>query len=298
MANEPMDRVVPLDELNDFKVADGDPDVRGWDVVSSDGRKVGEVDQLLVDRAAMKVRYLDVDLDDELAGDERHVLVPIGYARLDRDDNRVLIDTVSSSDLVALPEYRRGNLDRDYENTVRDRFGSSGTTSTAGGAAGVAGGASAGRADEDYYGDKAYDDNRFYGRGGDRDDRLTLSEEELSVGKRRMEGGAVDVEKHVETEHVRESVPVTREEATIERRPISDPMNAQARIEDDEIRVPLSEEEVVVEKRTVPKEELVVKKHQVTEERTVEADLRKERAEVHREGDAHVRNDDDPRGLR
>jgi uncharacterized protein (TIGR02271 family) len=296
MANEPMDRVVPLDELNDFKVADGDPDVRGWDVVSSDGRKVGEVDQLLVDRSAMKVRYLDVDLDDELAGDDRHVLVPIGYARLDRDDNRVMVDTVSSSDLVALPEYRRGSLDRDYENTVRDRF-SGGSTATAGGAAGVAAGANAGRTDDDFYGNKAYDENRFYGRTGEREDRLTLSEEELAVGKRRMEGGAVEVEKHVETEHVRESVPVTREEATIERRPISDPMNAQARIEDDEIRVPLSEEELVVEKRTVPKEELVVKKHQVTDEETVEADLRRERAEVHREGDARVR-DDDSRDLR
>jgi uncharacterized protein (TIGR02271 family) len=296
MANEPMDRVVPLDELNDFKVADGDPDVRGWDVVSSDGRKVGEVDQLLVDRSAMKVRYLDVDLDDELAGDDRHVLVPIGYARLDRDDNRVMVDTVSSSDLVALPEYRRGSLDRDYENTVRDRF-SGGSTATAGGAAGVAAGANAGRTDDDFYGNKAYDENRFYGRTGEREDRLTLSEEELAVGKRRMEGGAVEVEKHVETEHVRESVPVTREEATIERRPISDPMNAQARIEDDEIRVPLSEEELVVEKRTVPKEELVVKKHQVTDEETVDADLRRERAEVHREGDARVR-DDDSRDLR
>ncbi|HEX8430506.1 MAG TPA: DUF2382 domain-containing protein, partial [Longimicrobium sp.] len=42
----------------------------------------------------------------------------------------------------------------------------------------------------------------------------------------------------------------------------------------------LTAEEAVVEKRVVAKEELVVKKHQVTEEQTVEADLRSERAEV------------------
>ena len=55
--------MVPLDQLDDFRVASGDPDVRGWEVVGSDGGKIGEVDELLVDTRAMKVRYLDVDLD-------------------------------------------------------------------------------------------------------------------------------------------------------------------------------------------------------------------------------------------
>ena len=39
---------VPLSELKDFKVADGAPDVRGWDVIADGGRKVGEVKELLV----------------------------------------------------------------------------------------------------------------------------------------------------------------------------------------------------------------------------------------------------------
>ena len=62
-------------------------------------------------------------------------------------------------------------------------------------------------------------------------------------------------------------------------------------IGEEHIRVPLSAEEAVVEKRVVPKEELVVRKQEVTEERMVEADLRTERAEV-REINAHeVRHD-------
>jgi uncharacterized protein (TIGR02271 family) len=286
MADERMDRVVPLDDLDDFKVADGDPDVRGWEVLGSDGRKVGEVDQLLVDPSAMKVRYLDVDVDDDLAGDDRHVLIPIGYARLDRDDNRVLVDAVASGDLATLPMYQSGPVTREYEDTLRERFSRGSTAGTEGTAGTTA------RTDTDYYANDAYDDDRFYGRERD-ENRVTLSEEELAVGKRRMEAGAVDIDKHVETEHVKESVPVRREEAVVERRPISDPMNAQARIEDDEIRVPLHEEEVVMEKRTVPKEELVVRKQEVTDERTVEADLRKERADVHTEGDARVRDERD-----
>jgi sporulation protein YlmC with PRC-barrel domain len=157
MANE-MDRVVPLDELDDYEVAEGDPDVRGWEVLSADGRKIGEVDNLLVDTAAMKVRYLDVDVDDEMmAGNEdRHILIPIGYARLHEDDDQVLVDTLNSTDVRTLPAYTHEPLTRDYESSVRERFDTGYT-------AGVASGASG-----DFYGSELYDQNRFYGsrRGG------------------------------------------------------------------------------------------------------------------------------------
>jgi len=122
MADHDMDRVVPLGQLDDFTVADGDPDVRGWEVLGADGRKVGEVDELLVDTSAMKVRYLDVDVDDGVIGDDRHVLIPIGYARLERDRDCVTVDVLRASDLRALPPYGQGPLTRDFENSVRDSF--------------------------------------------------------------------------------------------------------------------------------------------------------------------------------
>ena len=120
------------------------------------------------------------------------------------------------------------------------------------------------------------------------EERLTLSEEELAIGKREVRAGEVEVEKRVETEHVRREVPLTHEEVTVERRPIEGGMVAGGAntIGEDHIRVGLTAEEAVVEKRVVPKEELVVRKQEVTEERTVEADLRTERAEV-REINAH-----------
>jgi uncharacterized protein YrrD len=77
MANEPMDRVVPMNQLSGYKVADGEPDIRGWDVMASDGRRLGRVDDLLVDTQANKVRYVDVE-----GGPQGHVTIPIGYARL------------------------------------------------------------------------------------------------------------------------------------------------------------------------------------------------------------------------
>lgn len=78
---------------------------------------------------------------------------------------------------------------------------------------------------------------------------------------------------------------MTHEEVTVERRPVADPLNAHTRIEEGEIHIPIREEEVIVEKRVVPTEELVVRKQQVTTDEKVEADLRRERAEVHREGE-------------
>ncbi|HEV2148342.1 MAG TPA: YsnF/AvaK domain-containing protein [Longimicrobiaceae bacterium] len=123
----------------------------------------------------------------------------------------------------------------------------------------------------------------------ERDARLTLSEEELAVGKRRMEAGEVEIDKRVETRHVSEQVPLSHDEVTIERRPIEPGMHASARIAEEEIRVPLSEEEAVVQKRVVPKEELVVRKQQVEETEMVEADLRRERVDVDTEGDVRER---------
>ena len=68
------------------------------------------------------------------------------------------------------------------------------------------------------------------------------------------------------------------EEVEIERRPITDRSAARnAKIGEDEVRIPLMAEEAVVEKRTVPKEEVVARKRQVTDEKTVEADVRRER---------------------
>ena len=114
---------------------------------------------------------------------------------------------------------------------------------------------------------------------------LTRSEEELQVGKREVNRGEVRIGKHVETEHV--STPVTRrrEEVVVERRPVQAGARADASLADDEIRIPLMEEELVVEKRAVVKEELVVGKRVVEERDVVEADVRREEFDIDRNVD-------------
>ena len=118
----------------------------------------------------------------------------------------------------------------------------------------------------------------------DRDDaerRFTLAEEELAIDKRRVSAGEVRLSKSVETEHVREDVPVMREEVVVERRPVTDAMRAgDVDIGEEEITIPVSEEEVVAEKRAVVKEEIVARKREVEENRIVEADLREEMVDI------------------
>ncbi len=158
--SDAMDRVVPLDELDDFEVAEGDPDVRGWRVLAADGRPIGEVDNLLVDTGAMKVRYLDVDLEDDVdGGGDRHILVPIGFARLDEAEDRVFVDSLTSLELRSMPVYDHGPLTREYETDLRGRFDRGfGTTGESG---------------SDFYASDLYDSDRFYSsRRGSRENPM------------------------------------------------------------------------------------------------------------------------------
>jgi hypothetical protein len=81
--------LVPLRELKDVRVVEGDADVRGWDVCTINGAKVGVVEDLLVDRAHGEVVMLDVNL----AGSSRHTLAPIRAAQIDRTRRIVLMDS-------------------------------------------------------------------------------------------------------------------------------------------------------------------------------------------------------------
>src|SRR4051812_31487867 len=85
--------------------------------------------------------------------------------------------------------------------------------------------------------------------------RIQLREEELRAEKERVQAGEVRLRKEVVSEQRTIEVPVTREEVVIERRPASGKENVGGQInEGEEIRVPLMEEEVHVEKTPVVRE--------------------------------------------
>lgn len=300
-------RVAPLHDVDDFQVADGYPDPRGWDVMAADGKKIGKVHDLIVDTGQLRTRYLDVSLDKDAVGtpDDRDVLIPIGAAQLDDSADHVVLGAVTTAQIAALPEFRHDRITREYENSVLERIPVVG----------------AARPSDAYYGTEHFDDRRFYANRSTREmpadagmmntaalndsdrvantsaesdlsrndnaaneTRVTRSEEDLDIEKRQVRAGEVEVRKHVDTEHVSRPVILRHEEVTIERRPLSADQAAGAVSigEDNEIRIPIAEEQLVVEKRVVPKEELVITKHTSSKEQTVEADVRKERVDVDR----------------
>lgn len=109
----------PLQELSSsgFEMADGDPDIRGWKVLSGVNQHLGKVTELLFDVNAQKIRYLIVDLDGKpLNLLSRDVIIPIGLAELDQKENVVYLEDITVGHLATLPEYKKGKVTYDTES--------------------------------------------------------------------------------------------------------------------------------------------------------------------------------------
>jgi sporulation protein YlmC with PRC-barrel domain len=118
-----------LQELDrsDFEIVNGEPDIRGWDVKNDEGKKIGEVEELIVDAQQKKVRYMVVDLDDnELKLDHRKVLIPIGLAELHRNEDDVILPAVAPEQLHSLPDYNKSNLTPEMEGIICSVLGRTG----------------------------------------------------------------------------------------------------------------------------------------------------------------------------
>ena len=94
--------------------------------------------------------------------------------------------------------------------------------------------------------------------------------------------------KTVGTDRERMEVPTRHEEVTVERVPV-DSETSEADIGDEEIRVPVTEEEVVTEKRPAAKEEVRVRKDVVEDTEVVEDDVRREEVDVDDESTGRTR---------
>lgn len=120
--------------------------------------------------------------------------------------------------------------------------------------------------------------------GPETDEAMTRSEEEVRVGTRQREGGRARLRKYVVTENVTQTVPVRKEKAVLETEPITeanvDAATSGPEISGEEHEVVLSEEEVVVEKRAVPKERVRLDKETEVSEQEVSEEVRKERIEA------------------
>jgi uncharacterized protein (TIGR02271 family) len=116
------------------------------------------------------------------------------------------------------------------------------------------------------------------------DDAMTRSEEKLHVGTETVQTGRARLRKHIVTENQTVTVPVSHEEVTLTREPITETNIGDAvagpDLSEEEHEVVLTEERVVVAKETVPVERVSLGTETVTEQQQVSEEIAHEEIEL------------------
>jgi uncharacterized protein (TIGR02271 family) len=267
----------------------------GYTVVDESGSKIGKVDDLFLDESDQP-EYFGVKMG--FLGTSS-TLIPADIATINNEQGFIEVsqtkDTVK--DGPAFDDDRE--ITAEYENEVRSYYGlgpveSSGSYEETNGHSGagttdstfagtVGSGMSMGDTETGEFREHDRNQEGISQPGSDLEDedelRVQRSEEELVAGTREREAGSVNVRKRVRTDRERVEVPTRREEVSVERVPV-DGEATEAQIGGEEVSVPVVEDEVVVQKRPVAKEEIRVRKDVVHEKQIVEEDVRREEVEI------------------
>jgi uncharacterized protein (TIGR02271 family) len=267
---------------------------QGRTMVDPAGDKLGTIDAIYLDDETGQPEWATVTSGLFSA---KTAFVPLAQAQDTGDSVQVPYDKDQVKDAPSMEA--DGQLSQDDEAELYRHYGLdySEHRSDSGLPAGIAG---QGIASRDRNGDGIYDDVQDSAVGRDTsgpttDDAMTRSEEELRVGTESRERGRARLRKYVVTETQQVTVPVQREEVRVEREPITD-ANLDAAtsgpaISEEEHEVTLREEEVVVDKRAVPKERVRLDTETVTDERQISEEVRKEHIEVDGDQDQLPRQD-------
>lgn len=289
-------------EERDGRPTEGDYDFSGYTVYDMHYEKIGKVNDVFVGEDD-DPEYIGVKVG--LLGNKT-TLIPIEIVRV--NDKRHLVEIAADKDAVEKgPTFGDDQeITLEFERRVFGHYGVEGVQGSEQRAARRA------PYDSDATGDERVDlrpgerteageerpDERRSGeehsdsaargevvqeRGSGPEDELRVQriEEELRAGTRERETGAMRVRKRVRTERERLAVPKKREEVRVEKVPVEGRGEApEDEIGEDEVRIPIVEEEIVVEKRPVVKEEIRLRKDVVEDEEIVEEDVRKEEVEI------------------
>jgi uncharacterized protein (TIGR02271 family) len=267
---------------------------QGRTMVDPAGDKLGTIDAIYLDDETGQPEWATVTSGLFTA---KTAFVPLAQAQAMGDSVQVPYDKDQVKNAPSMEA--DGQLSQDDEAELYRHYGLDYTESRSdsGLPAGIAG---QGIDSRDRDGDGVYDEvpDTAVGRdtsGPTTDDAMTRSEEELQVGTETRERGRARLRKHVTTEQQTITVPVQREEVRVEREPITDANRDAATsgpaISEEEHEVTLREEEVVVDKRAVPKERVRLDTETVTDERQVAEEVRKEQIQVEGDQDQLRRQD-------
>ncbi|OUM45186.1 DUF2382 domain-containing protein [Arthrobacter sedimenti] len=249
-------------------------------VYTTDGEKLGSIGELYVDDTTGQPSWVTVNTG--LFG-TKETFVPLQDASIDGNDLRVPYDKAL---VKAAPSVERdGHLSPAEEEELYRHYSVHGTTATTTETttettSQASTGTTAGTRDA-----VGHDTS-----GPTTDEAMTRSKEELRVGTEKREVGRARLRKHVVTENVSTTVPVSHEEVRVEREPITDANRGNAydgpAISEEEHEVVLTAERPVVEKEAVPVERVRLDKETVTEQHTVNEQVREERIDTDTDGTA------------
>jgi uncharacterized protein (TIGR02271 family) len=240
----------------------------GYEVYDQAGEKIGKVDDLFVDESdspeyiGVKMGFLGMS----------STLIPWEAVSSTDDEGKAITVATDKATTKNGPTF---DDDRDitpeFENEVYSYYGLQRSSST-----------EESGAYESYYAEETTQTAGMADRTdlADEDElRVQRTEEELAAGTREREAGQLKVRKRVRTDREHIEVPTRHEEVSVERVPVEGEAT-EAEIGEDEVVVPVTEEEVVVGKRPVVKEEVRIRKDVVEDTETVEEDVRREEIEV------------------
>jgi uncharacterized protein (TIGR02271 family) len=230
----------------------------GYEVFDQVGEKIGKVDDLFVDESDQP-EYIGVKMG--FLG-MRSTLIPWEAVSSTDDEGKaitVATDKATAKDGPVFDDDRE--ITPEFENEVYSYYGLQRSQTT----------------DEP----AAYESYQDVAPSTTEEDELRVqrTEEELAAGTREREAGQLKVRKRVRTDREQIEVPTRHEEVTVERVPVEGEAT-EAQIGEDEVVVPVTEEEVVVGKRAVAKEEVRIRKDVVEDTEVVEEDVRREEVDV------------------
>src|ERR687898_1376530 len=270
----------------------------GYTVVDESGSKIGKVDDLFLDENdqpeyfGVKMGFLGTS-STLIPADITTINNEQGFIELSQTKSTVQDGPAFDDDREITPEYENevrsyyglGPIESsgsygDYEET-NGHSGAGTTDSTTAGTVGS--GMSMGDTETGEFREHDRNQEGISQSGSDLEDedelRVQRSEEELVAGTREREAGSMKVRKRVRTDRERIEVPTKHEEVTVERVPVEGEAT-EAQIGEDEVSVPVTEKEVVVDKRAVAKEEVRLRKDTVKDTEVVEEDVRREEVDV------------------
>jgi uncharacterized protein (TIGR02271 family) len=253
------------------------------DVYTTDGDKIGSVGQVYLDDRSGAPEWVSVKTG--LFG-TKESFVPLDKGSLNGDRIEVPFgkDQVKDAPRIDVD----GDLSPAEEDELYTYYGLASTDGRlAGGTYGDAGTdretSTTGNRDSGVRDTAGQDTTNRETSGRSTDDAMTRSEERLVAGTRTEAAGKARLRKYVVTEQQQVTVPVTREEVTLEREPITDANAGSAldgpAISEDEHEVTLHAERPVVETEAVPVERVRLGKETVTEQESVSGEVRKEQIE-------------------